>query len=71
MHQDEIVSARAHFLDLQTLDHPSLAACYAADEVLRESERGTLPLGSADAFAAMAPQLETLWKRLTRPLAAG
>lgn len=67
MHQDEIVSARAHFLDLQTLDHPSLAACYAADEVLRESERGTLPLGSADAFTAMAPQLETLWKRLTRP----
>ena len=70
LHQDEIVSARAHFLDLQTLDHPSLAACYATDEVLRESERGTLPLASADAFTAMAPQLETLWKKLTRPLAA-
>ena len=70
LHQDEIVSARAHFLDLQTLDHPSLAACYAIDEVLRESERGTLPLGIADGFTAMAPHLETLWKKLTRPLAA-
>ncbi len=69
LHQDEIVSARAHFLDLQTLDHPALAACYAADEVVRESERGTLALGSADAFAALAPQLEPLWKKLTRPLA--
>ena len=70
LHQDEIVAARAHFLDLQTLDHPTLAACYATDEVLRESERGALNLGSADAFAAMAPQLEYLWKRLTRPLHA-
>ncbi len=70
LHQDEIVAARAQFLDLQTLDHPTLAACYATDEVLRESERGSFNLGSADAFAAMAPQLEYLWKRLTRPLHA-
>lgn len=71
--QDEIVAARGHFLDLQTLDHPALAALYATDEVLRECERGALPLGSADAFAAMAPQLESLWKKLTRPpaVAAG
>jgi hypothetical protein len=73
MDQDEIVAARGHFLDLQTLDHPALAALYATDEVLRECERGALPLGSADAFAAMAPQLESLWKKLTRPpsVAAG
>ena len=70
LHQDEIVAARARFLDLQTLDHLSLAACYAADEVLRESERGTLPLGAAEAFTAMAPHLEMLWKKLTRPLTA-
>ncbi len=66
--QDEIVSARAHFLDLQTLDHPSLAALYATDETLREVERGTLTQGSADAFVSMAPHLENLWKKLTRPL---
>lgn len=71
MDQDEIVAARGHFLDLQTLDHPALAALYATDEVLRECERGALPLGSAEAFAAMAPQLENLWKKLTRPLATG
>ncbi|MDB6069767.1 MAG: hypothetical protein JWL81_938 [Verrucomicrobiales bacterium] len=70
LHQDEIVAARAQFLDLQTLDHSSLAALYATDEVLRESERGALPLGSADAFASLAPQLEGLWKKLTRPLAS-
>lgn len=69
LHQDEIVAARARFLDLQTLDHSALAALYATDEVLRESERGALPLGAADSFAALAPQLENLWKRLTRPLA--
>ncbi len=70
MDQDEIVAARGHFLDLQTLDHPGLAALYATDEVLRECERGALPLGSADAFSAMAPQLESLWKKLTRPIPA-
>jgi hypothetical protein len=69
LHQDEIVAARAQFLDLQTLDHPHLASLYATDEVLRECERGALSLGSADAFAAMAPQLEPLWKKIMRPLA--
>ncbi len=67
--QDEIPASRPSFLDLQTLDHPQLAALYAADEVLRECEAGSLPLASADGFAAMAPHLEGLWKRLTRPLA--
>lgn len=66
--QDEIISARARFLDLQTLTQPELATLYAADEVLREAERGSLAIGSPDAFAAMAPRLEFFWKRLTRPL---
>ena len=46
---------------------PRLAALYATDEILREFERGALNLGRADAFAAMAPQLENLWKKLMRP----
>ncbi|MES2706695.1 MAG: hypothetical protein V4726_08855 [Verrucomicrobiota bacterium] len=70
LHPDEIPSARTRFLNLQTLDHPSLATLYAAAEVLHESERGTLSAGSSDAFAAMAPHLEFFWKRLTRPLRA-
>ncbi len=70
LHQDEIVAARAQFLDLQTLDHPHLAALYATDEVLRECERGALSLNSADAFASIAPQLEPLWKKLLKPLPA-
>jgi hypothetical protein len=70
LHQDEIVAARAHFLDLQTLDHPHLAALYATDEVLRECERGALTLNAADAFASIAPQLEPLWKKLLKPLPA-
>lgn len=69
--QDEIVADRARFLDLQTLDHPSLASLYATDEVLRECERGAQPLNAADGFAAMAQHLEGLWKKLTRSPAVG
>lgn len=71
MHPDEAAAARARFLDIQTLDHAELATLYATDEVLREAERGTLAVGSSDAFAAMAPYLEFFWKRLTRPLRSG
>ncbi len=67
--QDHPQPEPPRFLDLQTLDHPQLATFYAADEVLRECEAGSLPLTSADGFAAMAPHLQNLWKKLTRPLA--
>lgn len=66
--QDEIVAARACFLDVQTLSAAELATLHATDEVLREAERGALMVGSGDAFAAMAPHLDFFWKRLTRPI---
>ena len=68
MRPDEIVEARGHFLDVQTLDQPSLAALYALDELLREAERGALGANVSDTFAALAPHVEFLWHRLTRPL---
>ena len=68
MRPDEIVHARARFLDIQTVDHPTLAVLYAADEVLHEAESGRLNVPVADAFQALVPHIDFLWRRVTRPL---
>lgn len=68
MRPDEIVHARARFLDIQTVDQPTLAVLYAADEVLHEAESGRLNVPVADAFQALVPHIDFLWRRVTRPL---
>lgn len=67
---DEIVHARSHYLDVQRFDHPELASLYAADDVLRDAERGELGAPVSEVFAALSPHIDFLWKRITRPLPA-
>lgn len=66
MPQDEIIDARTHFLDVQPVDQPVLATLYAADELMRDSERGSLGATPAETFAMLVPHLEFLWKQVTR-----
>jgi hypothetical protein len=70
MPPDEIIDARTHFLDVQPADQPTLATLYAADEMMRESERGTGAAGAAATFTFLMPHIEFLWKQVTRPAAA-
>lgn len=66
--QDEIVAARARFLDVLTLDPAETATLHAADQILHEAACGALPISPTEAFAAMEPHLDFWWKRLMRPL---
>lgn len=66
--QDEIVAARARFLDVLTLDPTETATLHAAEQILREAACGALPLSPVEAFSAMEPHLDFWWKRLMRPL---
>ncbi len=70
MPQDEIIDARTHFLDVQPVDQPLLATLYAADEMMRDAERGSLGVNAAETFAMLVPHLEFLWKQVTRPAKA-
>jgi len=67
MPQDEIIDARTHFLDVQPVDQPLLATLYAADELMRDAERGSLGVSPDDTFAMLVPHVEFLWKQMTRP----
>ncbi len=67
MPPDEIIDARTHFLDVQPVDQPLLATLYAADEMMRDAERGSLGVNPEETFAMLLPHLEFLWKQVTRP----
>ncbi len=67
MPPDEIIDARTHFLDLQPVDQPLLATLYAADEMMRDADRGSLGISHDETFAMLMPHLEFLWKQMTRP----
>ncbi|HWB07416.1 MAG TPA: hypothetical protein VG796_30610 [Verrucomicrobiales bacterium] len=68
MPQDEIIDARTHFLDVQSVDQPLLATLYAADEMMRDADRGTLGVSHDETFAMLMPHLEFLWRQITRPV---
>jgi hypothetical protein len=68
MPPDEIIDARTHFLDVKAVDQPVLATLYAADEMMRDAERGALGVSPAETFSMLLPHLEFLWKEVTRPL---
>jgi hypothetical protein len=68
MPPDEIIDARTHFLDVKPVDQPVLATLYAADEMMRDAERGALGVSPAETFSMLLPHLEFLWKEVTRPL---
>ena len=70
MPQDEIIEARTHFLDVQPVDQPLLATLYAADEMMRDAERGALGVSPEETFAMLLPHLEFLWKQVIRPVKA-
>ncbi len=60
------------FLDIVSLDAPTLATLYAADELLHASEHAPQPTHPLDeVFTTMAPHLDSFWKRLLRPLPQG
>jgi hypothetical protein len=67
MPPDEIIDARTHFLDVQPVDQTVLASLYAADEMMRDAERGSLGVSPGETFAMLVPHLEFLWKQITRP----
>jgi len=64
MAADEIIAARAHFLDIHTLDPVELASLYAAHALLAESAGSDA--AKASVFSATAPHICFLWKNLTR-----
>lgn len=66
MPPDEIIDARTHFLDIQPVDQPVLATLYAADEMMRDAERGALGVPPSETFTMLVPHLEFLWKQVTR-----
>lgn len=70
MPQDEIIEARTHFLDVQPVDQPLLATLYAADEMMRDADRGALGVSPEETFAMLLPHLEFLWKQVARPAKA-
>ncbi len=69
MPPDEIINVRTHFLEIQSVDQPTLATLYAADEMMRESERAEAAATPAQTFTFLIPHIEFLWKQVTRSAA--
>jgi hypothetical protein len=72
MPPDEIIDARTHFLEVQPVDQPTLATLatlYAADEMMRESERAAAAASPSQTFNFLIPHIEFLWKQVTRSVA--
>ena len=64
----EVEAARGHYLDVIDLDAGMIASVTAADRVVNEMARAEEPVLPADAIRELAPQLDPLWRRITRPL---
>lgn len=64
--QDEIVAARARFLQVITLEPLETATLHAADHVLHEAACGALSANPQETFSTLVPYLEFFWIRLMR-----
>ena len=66
--ESELVAARQQFLDVIELDAGMAASVVAADRVVSEMTTGDEAVQPADAIRELAPQLDPLWRRITRPM---
>ena len=64
----ELERARAKYLDVIDLDLAMVASVIAADRVVVELAKAETPVLPAEAIRELAPQLDPLWRRITRPL---
>lgn len=69
--EKEMLAARRSFLDVIDLDAGMIASITAADRVVCEMAKAQEPVLPADAIRELAPQLDPLWRRITRPLQMG
>jgi hypothetical protein len=67
---DELAAARGNYVDVIDVDAGMIASVIAADRVVCEMAKADEPVMPADAIRELAPQLDPLWRRITRPLAA-
>ncbi|MGI9241649.1 MAG: hypothetical protein ACR2RV_12685 [Verrucomicrobiales bacterium] len=68
LEEEEMQEARRNFLDVIDLDPGMIASIIAADRVVCEMAKADEPVLPADAIRELAPQLDPLWRRITRPL---
>ncbi|CAN5499553.1 hypothetical protein BH23VER1_BH23VER1_24930 [soil metagenome] len=54
--------------DVVEMTRPSLAAVYAADELLLRAQAGEIDADPGQILGVVASELDPLWKRLTRPV---
>ncbi|MCP5112650.1 MAG: hypothetical protein GY953_17640 [bacterium] len=66
--EGELEAARENYLDVIELDAGTIASVAAADRVVFEMAKAEVPVVPADAIRELAPQLDPLWRRITRPL---
>ena len=66
--EKEMLAARRSFLDVIDLDAGMIASITAADRVVCEMAKAQEPVLPADAIRELAPQLDPLWRRITRPM---
>jgi hypothetical protein len=67
--EEELSAARAAYLDVIDMDAGMIASVIAADRIVCELAKADEPVTPADTIRELAPQLDPLWRRITRPLA--
>ncbi len=65
---DAFPEALSAYLDPVHLDAPSVAALYAMQRIIKESESGALTAAPAQVMSVLARELDFFWKRVTRPI---
>lgn len=68
--ESALEDARQNYLDVIELDAGMIASVTAADRVVCEMAKSERPVLPADAIRELASQLDPLWRRITKPLAA-
>ena len=66
--EEELAAAKGECLDVIDLDAGSIASILAADRVVTEMAKAEEPVLPVEAIRELAPQLDPLWRRITRPL---
>ena len=64
----EVSGQRAAVIDFVELDRETVAALYAAAQLIEESETGAVTFELREVFVLLTRELDYLLRRLTRPL---
>ena len=60
------VATSCPHVDAIHLDTPAVAALYAMQRIIKESESGALQAAPAQVMSVLARELDFFWKRVTR-----